>query len=59
VSQLEYIAILFADLGYDTSAQRRGWLQLRFGVSYPDDLTFHQRSKVIDSLKAEKSEGLA
>lgn len=31
ITQAEFIAILFADCGYDTSAQRRGWLQKRFG----------------------------
>ena len=54
MSQLEYIAILFADLGYDTAAQRRGWLEKRFGVGYPDELGTAQRSRVIDMLKEEK-----
>ena len=37
MSQDEYIAILFADCGYATSAQRRGWLRLaQDNKSYAD-----------------------
>ena len=57
MTQQEYIAILFIDCGYDTSAQRRGWLDKRFGVEYPDELTSEQRSRAIDMLKDEKKAG--
>ncbi len=53
MTQEEYLAILFADCGYD-AAQRRGWLQKRFGRSYPDELTTAGKSRAIDMLKAEK-----
>lgn len=56
MSQEEYIAILFADLGYETSAQRRGWLKLRFNQAYPDALTTEQKSQAIDMLKVEKED---
>lgn len=58
MSQDEYIAILFADCGYDTAAQRRGWLRLRYNKSYADELTTAQKSKVIEELKGEKELGL-
>ena len=58
MSQDEYIAILFADCGYATSAQRRGWLRLRYNKSYADELTTAQKSKVIEELKGEKELGL-
>ncbi len=54
ISQDEFIAILFADNQYTTSAQRKGWLQKRFGVSFADELTVAQKSKAIDMLKSEK-----
>lgn len=56
MSQEDYIAILFADCGYETSAQRRGWLQIRFGKQYADELTGADKSRCIDLLKAEKSD---
>lgn len=59
MSQDEYIAILFADCGYSTSAQRRGWLRLRYGKSYPDELTTAQKHRVIEELKGEKELGIS
>lgn len=58
MSQDEYIAILFADCGYSTSSQRRGWLQKRFSKSYSDELTTAQKSRAIDELKQEKELGV-
>ncbi len=54
ISQEEFIAILFADCGYDTAAQRKGWLQLRYQKNFPDELTVAQKSDAIDQLKSEK-----
>jgi hypothetical protein len=54
MSQDEYIAILFLDCGYHTSAQRRDWLRMRYSVSYADELSRDQKSNVISRLKAEK-----
>jgi hypothetical protein len=56
MTQVEYIAILFTDCGYDTSAQRRGWIQKRFGKSFADELDSRERSLAIESLKEEKAE---
>lgn len=56
MTQEEYIAILFADCGYDTAAQRKGWLQKRFGVNFADELDSRQRSLAIDALKDEKGQ---
>lgn len=54
MSQDEYIAILFNDCGYDTAAQRKGWLQKRFHVNFPDELDSHEKSLAIEELKVEK-----
>ncbi len=54
MSQEEYLAILFNDCGYDTAAQRKGWLQLRYQKNFPDELTVAQKSDAIDQLKYEK-----
>ncbi len=54
ITQEEFIAILFSDTGYNTAAQRKGWLQLRFQVNFPDELTIAQKSRAIEMLKAEK-----
>ncbi len=54
MTQAEYIQILFQDCGYETAAQRRGWLQLRFGKQHADELTSGQRSAAIEYLKNEK-----
>jgi hypothetical protein len=58
MSQEEYIAILFHDCGYETAAQRKAWLQLRFGSQYrfADDLASGQKSMAIGQLKAERLE---
>ncbi len=55
MTQEEFIAILFTDNGYNTAAQRKGWLQLRFQVNFPDELTIAQKSRAIEMLKAEKA----
>jgi hypothetical protein len=55
MTQAEYISILFADLGYDTAAQRKGWLQKRFGKSFSDELDSRERSIAIEALKDEKA----
>lgn len=57
MTQAEYIAILFNDLGYDTAAQRKGWLQRRFGKSFTDELDSGERSRAIEELKEEKAQG--
>lgn len=58
MTQVEYIAILFADCGYTTAAQRKGWLKARYRKEYPDELTPPQKTAAIAALKAEKSLGL-
>ena len=55
MTQVEYLAILFADCGYDTAAQRKGWLFKRFDKFYTDDLTSEERSRAIEALKDEKA----
>ena len=55
MTQEEYIAILFADCGYDTASQRKGWLQKRFSKSFADELSSIERSRAIASLKKEKT----
>ncbi len=55
MTQTEYIAILFADCGYDTASQRKGWLQRRFNVDFADELDSRQRSLAIEELKEEKA----
>jgi hypothetical protein len=54
MNQQEYIAILFADCGYETAAQRKAWMNLRFNRDFPDELTWRQRSEAITALKQEK-----
>jgi hypothetical protein len=54
VTQFEYIALLFDQCGYDTTKQRQGWLQKRFGKSYADELDTRERSLAITELKDEK-----
>lgn len=55
MTQTEYIAVLFADCGYDTASQRKGWLQRRFNVNFADELDSRQRSLAIEELKEEKA----
>lgn len=55
MSQEEYIAILFNDLGFD-SAARRVWLKLEFGHSYPDELNAQTKHQVIERLKLMKED---
>lgn len=59
ITQLEYIAILFIDCGYDTAAQRRGWLQGRFKVSHADGLTDTQKGKAIEMLREERNDSIS
>lgn len=54
MSQEEYVSILMSDCGYQSAAQRRGWLQLRFSKSYSDELTVQELSTAIAMLKEEK-----
>jgi hypothetical protein len=54
MTQIEYIDILFIDLGY-TQGQKRDWLQTRYGRRYTDELTAGERSRVIETLKADKT----
>lgn len=53
ITQVQFIAILFDDCGY-TGAQRREWLEARYGARYCDELTVEQRSQIIELLRAEK-----
>jgi hypothetical protein len=57
MTQVEFLALLFIDCHYDTAAQRRGWLQLRFRKSFADELTVAEASRAIDLLQAEKAGG--
>ena len=50
MSQADFIAILFGDLGYGTAAQRKGWLQLRYGKNFADELTPPEASMSLMSL---------
>jgi hypothetical protein len=54
ISQKEYCDILFLDLGYSESAQRRGWLRLRFGKAYLDELSPYELGQALDKLLEEK-----
>lgn len=54
ISMAEYCDLLFRDLGYHKSSQRRGWLKLRFNNSYLDELTETEKYKSIQALKSEK-----
>jgi hypothetical protein len=58
MTQEEYIAILFEDCGYATTARRKDWLLKRFGKGYPDELSTGERSHAITLLKAEKDAGM-
>jgi hypothetical protein len=60
--QVDYMLILFNDLGYGTRAQIKGWLQTH-GVGQDrqtlglGDLTVREAIRVVDLLKAEKEDG--
>ena len=57
IPQDEYIQILFVDCGYQTAAQRRGWIEKRFGAGrkYTDELTSAEKSQAIEALLQEKA----
>lgn len=54
MNQQEYIAILFQDCGYETTAQRKAWLKLRFDWEFADELSPSQKNLAIELLKDEK-----
>ena len=54
MTQTEYIAILFADCGYDTAAKRKDWLYNRFMKYHADELNSREASTAISALKEEK-----
>jgi hypothetical protein len=54
ISMEEYCKILFADLGYHESSQRRGWLKLRFGKSYLDEMNQEELHHAVQELRREK-----
>lgn len=54
ISMAEYCEILFRDLGYHESSQRRGWLKLRFGKAYLDEFTQAELYKAVHELRREK-----
>lgn len=54
MSQDEYLAILFNDVGY-SGEQRRAWLRAEYGVAYTDSLTVNQKRFLIDRLKQMKA----
>lgn len=54
MSQVEYIAILFADCGYDTAAKRKDWIYNRFMKHHTDELNSREASTAIAALKEEK-----
>jgi hypothetical protein len=53
LTQFEYIALLFADCGFDTRAQREGFMTREFGraVKFSDELQPYERSRLIDILE--------
>ena len=48
IHMAEYCELFFRDLGYEQSSQRRGWLKLRFGKSYLDELTASEQYAVVE-----------
>ena len=54
ISMAEYCEILFRDLGYEQSSQRRGWLRLRFNKAYIDELTEAEKWSAVQALRKEK-----
>lgn len=56
MNQVEYIAILFNDIGIDTVAKRKAWLDLRGYKADIDAMSIYHRSNIIDVLRARKAE---
>ncbi len=54
ISMAEYCDILFRDLGYHESSQRRGWLKSRFQKAYLDELTPGEQHRAVQLLREEK-----
>ena len=54
ISMAEYASILFADLNYHESSQRRAWLKSRFGKAYLDELTQSELYRAVQILRHEK-----
>lgn len=54
ISMSEYAEILFRDLGYHESSQRRGWLKSRFDKGYMDELTPTEQYQAVQALRLEK-----
>jgi hypothetical protein len=54
ISMAEYCDVLFRDLGYHESSQRRGWLKLRFNKSYLDEMDRSELYRAVQLLRAEK-----
>lgn len=54
MTQAEYIAILLDDCGFETAAQRKDYLRIRYGVDFSDELSPSQAHTVIEDLKARK-----
>jgi hypothetical protein len=57
MTQDEYIAILFDDLGFD-SRNRKAFLEEYYGVQYVDELPKSKKSELISQLKEQKDERL-
>lgn len=53
MTQDEYIAILFNDLGFD-SLNRKALLEENYGVQYVDELPKVKKSELISYLKDQK-----
>jgi hypothetical protein len=54
ITMAEYAEILFRDLGYYESSQRRGWLRLRFNKAYLDELTPTEQHRAVQELRRER-----
>lgn len=54
ISMAEYRDILFRDLGYHESSQRRGWLKLRFQKAYLDEMSQAELHRAVEMLREEK-----
>lgn len=57
-AQIEYLEILLNDCGYDTRAQRNGFLSDRAGreIKFLDEITKAEASAMISELKDEQDE---